>query len=86
MLNVVVHQPFADYPLIAEHVDKAILEKTYGGELDRDYDHEAFISRTPHTEPLPSHTTLPPPAPFSLVSIATHPGEIHGEGKSRKEN
>lgn len=34
-----------DYQLIAEHVDKAILEKTYGGEVDRDYDHEAFVSR-----------------------------------------
>jgi hypothetical protein len=34
-----------DYPLIMEHVDKAILEKTYGGELDRDYDHAAFVAR-----------------------------------------
>jgi hypothetical protein len=90
MLNA---QPFTDYPLIAEHVDKASLEKTYGGELDRDYDHEAFVSRTPHTARDPPATTPPPPplcplpAPFSLtLPIATHPGEIHGEGKSRKEN
>jgi len=34
-----------DYPLIAEHIDKASLEKTYGGEVDRDYDHDAFVSR-----------------------------------------
>jgi hypothetical protein len=66
-----------------EHVDKAILEKTYGGELDRDYDHAAFVARTSSLPLMPLDRDSLPTAPSTLSHSL---GEINGEGKPQKGN
>jgi hypothetical protein len=34
-----------EYAAVEESIDKAVLEKTYGGEKDYDYDHDEFVAR-----------------------------------------